>query len=72
MDNTERARMFFIYDVCIHGDGDYREQPSVEFENPIHVGDFITSGDGGAEYLVFSVIHSGFGAGSAVHARPSK
>lgn len=40
--------MFFIYDVCVHDD-DYREQSSVEFATPVHVGDFISSGEGGAE-----------------------
>ena len=64
--------MFFIYDVCVHDDGDYREQSGVEFSNPVHIGEFITSGNSETEYEVFQVVHSGFGGGSAIHVRPPK
>ena len=57
----------YFYDVCIHGE-DYEERSSVEFSNPVIRGDFITSGDGVAEYKVFQVIHSSVGGGSAIHA----
>lgn len=63
--------MFFIYDVCVHDD-DYREQLSVEFSNPVHVGEFITSGEDGTEYEVFQVVHSGYGGRSAIHVRQPK
>ena len=64
--------MYFIYDVCVHDDGNYREQSGVEFSNPIHIGEFINSGKGETEYEVFRVVHSGFGGGSAIHVRPPK
>ena len=64
--------MNFIYDVCIHDDGDYREQPRVDFTNPVHVGETIKAGIDGEEYEVFQIVHAGFCNGSVIHARPRK
>ena len=62
--------MFFIYDVCVHDEGDYREESGTEFSNPVHVGDFIKNAAEDTEYEVFQVVHSGFGGKSALHVRP--
>ena len=58
----------FIYDICFHL-GDYSEKNHMEFSNPISVGDFISDGIGEKEYLVFQVIHSQAGGGSAIHVK---
>lgn len=58
----------YLYDVCFHLDN-YSEKSSVEFSNPVHVGDFITDGIGEEEYQVFQVVHSSVGGGSAIHVK---
>lgn len=55
----------FVYDVCFHLDS-YHEKHSVEFSNPVNVGDCITDGCGEVEYEVFKVVHSQVGGGSAL------
>ena len=62
--------MLFIYDVCVHDEGDYREQSVVEFSNPVHVGDFIKIEVEDTEYEVFQVVHSDNCGKSALHVRP--
>ena len=59
---------FYYYDVCYHLD-DYNEKNNVEFSNPVHIGDYITDGIGNEEFLVFQVVHSAVGGGSAIHVK---
>ena len=62
--------MYFIYDVCVHDDGDYREQSDVKFVSSVHVGDFIKNAAEDTEYEVFKVVHSDLGGESVIHIRP--
>ena len=61
--------MLFIYDVCVHGDGAYREESGAEFSNPVHIGDFIKIAVEDMEYEVFQVVHSDNCGESVLHVR---
>lgn len=56
----------YIYDVCFHVEH-YSECNQVEFSNPVHVGQSISNGD--CEYIVFQIVHSSVGGGSALHVK---
>jgi len=62
--------MLFIYDVCVHDVGYYREESGVEFSNPLHIGDFIKIEVEDNEYEVFQVVHSDNCGKSVLHVRP--
>ena len=59
--------MLFIYDICVHEEGAYREEYGVEFSNPVHIGDFIKIEVEDTEYEVFQVVHSDNCGKSVLH-----